>query len=497
MILSDLVAGFPVDLAGAGHTEVGHLRYDSRLVEPGDVFVAVRGFHVDGHSYLNQAARAGAIALLGEAAAPIVPVPYLRVDDSRAVLAQLAARLAGYPARRLGVIGVTGTDGKSTTCHLIDAVLRAAGLATGRITTIDFQLGGREWDNSSRQTTPESPEIQTFLGELAAQRGDWAVIETSSHALELHRVDGCQYDVGVFTNLSPEHLDFHHSELGYLRAKARLFEMVNDSVAKGRPKAAILNADELATFFLASISKRPVITYGLGRRADIQAVDVVTEGLRNSFTVVADGEAVAVRPQLVGSFNISNCLAAFGVARALGIDLATARRGIEGVSGVPGRMEVVDEGQDFGLVVDYAHTPESLRKVLNVLRPLTRRRLIVVFGSAGERDTAKRPRLGATAAELADYAVITDEDPRGEPSDRILDEIAAGMTAVGWREPKHFVRLADRRLAVHHAVELAQPGDVVLLAGKGHESCILVGDCKLPWNERQVARDAIAARGRP
>ncbi|MBX5450730.1 UDP-N-acetylmuramoyl-L-alanyl-D-glutamate--2,6-diaminopimelate ligase [Thermogemmatispora sp.] len=515
MILKTLLAALPSPplaiYAGGALSEtaaieqlaVTQLAYDSRRVEPGTLFFAVPGTHTDGRRFLAEAAAHGAVAALGESlegfAVSPLPLPYIEVADVRSALADLAAAFYGYPARQLWTIGVTGTDGKTTTCNLICTILEAAGIATGLMTTANFKMKGTEWENTTRQSTLEALEIQALLRRMLDAGVSHVVIEATSHGLELARVRGCEFDVGVVTNITSEHLDFHGTVENYRRAKARLFEMLDPERRKALPTraAAVLNRDDSSFAFLLPFCRAPVLDYGIDTPATFQATELTlgAAGTRFAVRFPHESQPVSMTTRLVGRFNVSNCLAAIATTYHLGLTPSEIAQGLAQARGVSGRMEHVVAGQPFSVIVDYAHTPDSLQKVLATLRPLTPGRLLVVFGSAGERDVQKRPAMGAVAAQMADFFVITDEDPREEDRQKILQEIAAGAKAAGKLEGRDFLCIADRRTAIATALAIARPGDTVLLAGKGHEQSIIVGREKLPWNERQVAREELQRLG--
>ncbi|HKW79190.1 MAG TPA: UDP-N-acetylmuramoyl-L-alanyl-D-glutamate--2,6-diaminopimelate ligase [Candidatus Limnocylindria bacterium] len=480
---------------GAGEIDIRSLVYDSRKAAPGTLFVAIAGFHRDGHEFIADAVKRGASAVVAERRSR-VRAPLAVVPDSRAALADLAAELFDHPTRRLRLVGVTGTDGKTTTVHLISDVLEAAGERTGFATTVDFKLAGHAWENATRQTTQEAVEIQEFFAELLVAGGTWGVLEATSHSLALRKVRGCEVDIAVFTNLTPEHLDFHGTLQGYLDAKAILFEMLSTGTDKGVPKAAVLNADDPHWRYLADkAAAARVITYGIDAHADVQGTVLSADASGSRVRIAHHEQQVEVALPLVGRFNVHNALAAAAAGIAAGVPLATAKTALEKARPVRGRMERVDAGQPFSVIVDYAHTPESLDKVLSLLRPLTKGRLMAVFGSAGERDRAKRPRLAEAAARHADLFVITQEDPRLEDRAAILKEIEAGAVAAGKRAGDDYLVIDDRASAVREAIKRAGPGDTVLLAGKGHEASIIVGEEKMPWDEAGAARTALRELG--
>ena len=501
---------------GDARVPISGIAYDSRAVEPGALFVALRGAVTDGHRFLPEALGRGASAALTEAPADD---PRLRcnvvVPDTRAALAQVAAIFYRHPSRRLGLVGVTGTKGKTTTSFMIEALLAEGGHRTGLISTVDLKIAEDRWRNPLHQTTPESLDVQRYLREMVDTDVEWAVLETSSHALALHRVDGCAYDVAVLTNITHEHLEFHRSYANYYDAKARLFDLLAAAPAKDppRPRWAVLNRDDPgAASLLGRAGDVPQLTYGLSAGCDVRAegveavsiaafrhderdAGVVPVGQGSTFRIRSPWGDFPVRLQLPGRFNVYNALAAATVALALEVPPGAIAAGLAGFAGVPGRLQRIEEGQPFLVVVDYAHNPDSLAQVLRLLRSLVPGRLIALFGSAGERDVAKRALMGRVCAELADFAIFTDEDPRRESPEAILAHIAAGAAAGGWVEGRHYERIADRREAITRACAIARPGDGIVLAGKGHEHAIEYAEHEIPWNEAEEARAALARLG--
>lgn len=471
------------------------IAYDSRKVAPGSLFVAIEGFHRDGHDFVADAVKRGAVAVVAQRKVR-TKVPVAVVADSRAALADLAAELFDHPTRKLKLVSVTGTDGKTTTVHLISDVLEAGGESTGFATTVDFKIADHVSTNDTRQSTQEAVEVQEFFAELLVAGGTWGVLEATSHALALRKLRGTEVDIAVFTNLSPEHLDFHGTLQSYLEAKGILFDMLRQGADKGVPKTAVLNADDPHWQYLVDrAAGATILTYGIDAHADVQGTVLSADASGSRVRVEARGETAEIALPLVGRFNVQNALAAIAAGVAAGVPLAKARDALQRAKPVRGRMERVDRGQPFSVIVDYAHTPESLDKVLALLRPLTKGRLIAVFGSAGERDRTKRPRLAEVAAKHADFFVITQEDPRLEDPGTILAEIEAGATAAGKTRGTDYEVIDDRKDAVRDAMRRAQAGDTVLLAGKGHETSIIVGEEKRPWNEAEVARDALRELG--
>jgi UDP-N-acetylmuramoyl-L-alanyl-D-glutamate--2,6-diaminopimelate ligase len=494
--LGPLLASAKVPIpAGAEELDVRAIAYDSRKAAPGSLFVAIEGFHRDGHDFVADAVKRGAVAVVAQRKVR-TRAPVAVVADSRAALADLAAELFEHPTRKLKLVGVTGTDGKTTTVHLVSDVLEAGGESTGFATTVDFKIADHLSPNDTRQSTQEAVEIQEFFAELLVAGGTWGVLEATSHALALRKLRGTEVDIAVFTNLSPEHLDFHGTLQSYLETKGNLFDMLGQGTDKGVPKTAVLNADDPHWQYLVDrAAGAKVITYGIDAHADVQGTVLSADASGSRVRVEARGETVEIALPLVGRFNVHNALAAIAAGIAAGVPLAKARDALQRAKPVRGRMERVDRGQPFSVIVDYAHTPESLDKVLALLRPLTKGRLIAVFGSAGERDRTKRPRLAEVAAKHSDFFVITQEDPRLEDPATILAEIEAGATAAGKTRGTDYEVIDDRRDAVRDAMRRAQPGDTVLLAGKGHEGSIIVGEDKRPWNEAEVARDALRELG--
>jgi UDP-N-acetylmuramoyl-L-alanyl-D-glutamate--2,6-diaminopimelate ligase len=499
----------PADVGALRDVLVRGVAEDSRAVSGGTLFVAVPGFHVDGHDFVARAAAAGAAAAIVERPVPGVAIPQLVVEAARPALAAAAAWWWDDPSRDLGVIGITGTDGKTTTSFLAVAALEAAGLSAGLVGTVETRVGAERERHEAHVTTPGAPELQSMLRAMAANGNAAAVLETTSHALELGRVLGIAYDAAIFTNLTHEHLDLHGTFERYRAAKLRLFAALAEGpgnpakVVAGRawPKLAVLNRDDPAVGWFEVAAREAgatVLTYGTDPAADVHAVAVEEDAhsLRIRYAAPSGERSLVLR--LAGRFNVHNALAVVALADGLGLDPAAVRAGLEGVRGVPGRMERIDAGQPFGVIVDYAHSPASLQGVLDLLAPVAAARagsLIAVFGSGGERDTAKRAVMGRIAGERCRLVVAADEDPRGEDRHAIVDEIVRGAEEAGRRRGVDVLGIADRREAISAAFERARPGDVVLLAGKGHEPTILYADHAIPWDEAGVAREILASMG--
>ncbi len=502
MRLGDLTAGLEAcETLGDAGVEIESIEFDSRLVVPGALFVAMRGGYTDGHAFLRQAREAGAVAAVVETATDGDIDGYsavVRTSDSRALLAQLATRYYRQPSSAMTVIGVTGTDGKTTTSHFIEAMCRHAGRTTGLIGTVVVRVGADTDLHESRQTTPESLHIQHYLAEMRDHGVDLAVVEATSHGLELHRLDGCEFDIGVVTNVTHEHLDFHGSIENYRRAKAGLFRRVAAARQNGKLGIVVVNADdEGARSLVPDAGDCRVIRFSTRAAAatDVSAEQIEPHATGSYFLLRTPAGSHPAAIQLPGGYNVANAVAAAATGVALGLPLDVVAEGIGSLTAVPGRMETVDAGQPFTVIVDYAHTPDAIRSVLREARTLTDRRVLVVFGSAGERDRAKRQIQGAVAVTDADFAVFTSEDPRFEDPDAIIADIAAGAVEAGGRRGVDFECIEDRRQAIALALERARSGDVVVLAGKGHERSMIYGSDKRPWNEPAVAHTLLRGLG--
>jgi len=498
-------------------TTVASVSLDSRLVVPGSLFVAVPGARADGHEFVPAAVAAGACAVVVERPQEGIPVPQVVVESARPALATAAAWAAGFPSRGLCVVGVTGTDGKTTTSFLARGVLEAAGMRCGLVGTVERVVGGRPVGGFVHTTTPEAPELQAELAAMVAAGDRAVVVESTSHGLAQDRVGEVAYDVALITNLTHEHLEFHRTHEAYRAAKRRLFEALavgDANPEKGWGKTGIVNVDDawaaefveatrgsgarLVTYAGAGLPAGNAAGLPAGGEADIRLAGLEVRPGGFVLDVVTPRWRGPVGLRLAGRFNAANALAAVAVGEALGLDPAATRAGIESIDRVTGRMERIDSDAPFTVLVDFAHTPHSLELVLDELAPLARSGgggLIAVFGSAGERDTVKRPVMGRVAAERCRLTVVTDEDPRSEDRVAICEEIAAGAEAAGAQRGESLLVIPDRGEAIAAAFERARAGDVVVLAGKGHEQTIEMAGGDLPWNERAVAETVLRARG--
>jgi UDP-N-acetylmuramoyl-L-alanyl-D-glutamate--2,6-diaminopimelate ligase len=485
----------PVPISIPEDVVITGIAIDSRKVQPGDLFIATRGRQFDAHRFIPQAIRKGAVAVVGMETGVLLDIPYIQVVNSRQAVAHLAAAFYDFPARKLRVIGVTGTDGKTTTCNLLYKILIAAGLKVGMISTVNAVIGDQVLDTGFHVTTPDSPDVQRYLAKMVSAGLTHVILETTSHGWAQYRVDACEIDVGVVTNITHEHLDEHGSYQNYLTAKARLFESLAVTVPKpwGNPRLAVLNADDSSFGYLKNIHPSPCQSYGLSPGADITAKDIHSDLTGIRFTAFGSGWDVMVTSKLVGAYNILNCLAALTVAvSGLGINPGLASDGIARLEGISGRMELIDLGQNFTAIVDFAHTPNALKNAIATARKLTNGKVIVAFGSAGLRDTVKRYLMAEIGAENADLTILTAEDPRTEPLDRILEEMAVGARSKGSVENETFWTIPDRRKAIRFSLSLALPGDVVMVCGKGHEQSMCFGEIEYPWDDRLAMRAALA-----
>lgn len=488
----------------ASSERVRGVAYDSRTIQPGDVFVAVAGARNDGLEYAAEAVRRGAVAIVAERAVDL-NVPQVLVDAPRAALAVASAWLYGNPSRELGVVGVTGTDGKTTTCFLIRSMLMACGLPAGMITTVTTVIGDQAI-GYSRETTPESPVVQGYLRGMVEAGDHIAVLESTSHGLALDRLAEVAYDVAVLTNVTHEHLDLHGTIEEYVAAKRSLFDRLavgHRNPDKGWPKSAVVNIrDQHAATFLSASHRagaRP-LTYSADPRL---VADVCATAVRDDRTGLSVGVRTArwegeIRVDLAGAYNADNVLAAVGVGEALSLDPDRMKSGLASVRAVPGRMERIEAGQEFEVYIDFAHTAAALALVLDGLAPVASSRgagLIAVFGSSGERDVLKRPMMGRVAGERCRVAVLTNEEPRGEDEMSIIEQIAAGAEQAGMRRHRDLFLITDRAAAIGKAFAVAQPGDIVVLAGKGHEQAMEMAYGTIPWNEAEIARQTLKAMG--
>ena len=493
MLLSELIESLSEkQQIGSGNPEITSIAYDSRRVDAGALFVCVRGERFDGHDFVDDALRKGACAVAAENSARIGNshrgLPIVLVPDARRAMPVLANRFFGYPSRRIRLVGVTGTKGKTTTTYLVEGALRQAGWRAGVIGTLGARIQGQFIPLD--RTTPESVDLQKLLARMVSERVSAAIMEVSSHALAMCRTEGCEYDVGIFTNLTHDHLDFHGTLDDYLEAKLTLFDTYPRSSKKRF--TAVINADDPSSDRVRERTCGEVVTYGIRKPANIKAENVSATADGVSFDVSCPAGQDHIDLKIGGVFNVYNSLAAIGAALSLGLDMEQLKAGLESVTSVAGRFESVDCGQDFGVIVDYAHSPDSLENVLRSARELTSGRLIVVFGCGGDRDRAKRPVMGKIAAGLADVCVITSDNPRSEDPKAIIDEILRGTDG----RHAEVQAIVDRREAIQQTLGLARPGDLVIIAGKGHETYQIFRDRTVHFDDREVVREVLSSLGR-
>lgn len=499
MNFSGLLNGVDIlDVSGDISGDASGLCYDSRECEEGSVFIAISGAQFDGHDFIRDAVKRGARYIVYDKdGVPAVPgAACIRVRESRLALAGLAKNFYRNPSRSICLIGATGTNGKTTVTYLLESILSAAGCSVGVIGTVNYRYGGMVFP--APHTTPESPDLQRMLREMADAGVTHVAMEVSSHAIDLKRIYGCEYDLGIFTNLSREHLDYHRTMEEYFLVKKRFF----DDVIDGRP--AVVNADDPWGARLREEIRTPVVTFGVGGEADVAPADVVLSIDGIDARIRMTGTEFSMSSPLAGRFNLSNILAAAAAALSLGIPQEDIRSGIGALDIVPGRLERVSGPGEPVVFVDYAHTGDALEKVLETLLEFKKRRIITVFGCGGDRDRTKRPGMGRIAAALSDLAIITSDNPRTEDPLAIIDEVEGGIGAgsaryapediTGGRAGKGYTIVADRRSAIALAVSIADDSDIVLVAGKGHEDYQIVGTRRLPFDDRVVVREALSTR---
>lgn len=508
MRLKELITPLePLNVSGDCEQEILGLHYDSRTVQPGGLFFALRGVAVDGHRFIGAARDAGAVAFVveDESAVP-AGTSFVKVADARRAMALMAATFYGWPTRTLPLIGITGTNGKTTTTYLVEGILAKAGLPAAVLGTVSYRFGERTVP--APHTTPESVELQSTLREFVGMGARSVVMEVSSHALEQHRVDGCLFDVGAFTNLTRDHLDYHLDMESYFASKARLFSelLAPDDVKPLR--RAVINIDDPYGERLAKESACEVITFGLGGGAQVYVRDLKISRDGISGILVAPGWEKPLSSQLLGRFNLYNLLTAAAVGVALNLPPESIVAGLADHRKVPGRLERVENDRGVTLLVDYAHTGDALENVLSTLAELADRRMITVFGCGGDRDPGKRPVMGEVAGRYSDLSIITSDNPRTEEPLTIIEQVREGIVHLGLKEygadelnrgfmDKGFVVVPDRREAIRLAVALAEPADIVLLAGKGHEDYQIIGREKLHFDDREEAVAAFRIKGRP
>lgn len=492
--LKDLFKNYPM-LSPIPDVTISGIAVDSRVVKPGDVFVATSDTN-DGHAFIPQAIDQGAAAIIGTNEIKDLAVPYIQVEDARGAMAHISAAFYGFPANDLTLIGVTGTDGKTSTVNLIYQILLAADLKAGMISTVNARIGDEKMDTGLHVTTPEVFDMQRYLRQMVDAGLTHAVLETTSHGLAARRALGKDFDIAVVTNITHEHLNDHGSYEAYREAKGRLFANLDEPKQKKTPVnlLGVINRDDDKSYdYLRDITQADQLSYGTHPEADLRAEEIINTLDSLGFTVHGPGFDFPVITNLIGNYNVWNCLAAIGATVVgLGIDSEVAQKGIHNLPGVPGRMERIDLGQDFLTVVDFAHTPYGLEAALAAGHLLTEGRVIAIFGSAGLRDKAKRRMMAEISAENADLTILTAEDPRTESLEGILQEMAEGAVEKDGVEGETFWRVPDRGAAIQFALQQAQPGDLVMALGKGHEQSMCFIETEYPWDDRTAMRAALA-----
>lgn len=476
-------------LIGDGETEFAGLEKDSRQVRPGQLFLCVPGFTVDGHAFAEEAVRKGAVAVVTEKLLAL-PVPQLIVKDSRLATAIIADYVYAHPSYQVKVIGVTGTNGKTTTTYLVEQILNDCQKPSGVIGTIEWRYGGKSFP--VKGTTPDAHELHRQLGEMRDAGIEYCAMEVSSHALEQGRVKGCRFRTAIFTNLTQDHLDYHGTMEKYADAKGLFFSRLGNAYSQSveARSYAVLNTDDPASARFGMLTSAEVITYGVERDADVRATDIRITAEGTQFHLQTFRGDTDIHLKLPGKFNVYNALAAIAAALLEDIELDAIKRSLESIPGVPGRVERVKAGQDFAVVVDYAHTPDGLENVLRAVREFAEKRVICVFGCGGDRDRTKRPIMGRIAAQYADMVIVTSDNPRTEEPNRIIADIETGLLEADV-DRERYLLIPDRRAAIKKAVEKASRGDVVLIAGKGHETYQLIGSSVYPFDDRIEAKEAI------
>ncbi len=484
MRLSDLLTGVDFQYQqGSDDVNISMLHYDSRKILPGGLFLCLPGQLTDGHVFIEQAVKNGAVAVVVERGVPVqLGITCVKTTNARKTMARIAANFYDHPSTQLRVVGITGTNGKTTVSHLIQIILEEYGAKTGILGTLYARID--KWQKEYGHTTPESVEVQEFLDMVRQMSGQWAIMEVSSHALEQFRVEEIDFNVAVFTNLTQDHLDYHGTMEEYARAKSKLFSMI--PAVPGY--FCIINGDDPSCSLFTSVCSASYYTYGINNEADVRAVDVDTSLKGTRFMVKTAHKSFPIEMSLIGTFSVYNALAAIAFALAQEIPVEVIQKALHKVRGVPGRFEQVETGGDFTVIVDYAHTPDGLENILKTSRELAENRLIVVFGCGGDRDRSKRPLMGGIAGKYSDYCIVTSDNPRNEDPQKIISDIIPGLETVPGSQ---YVVIPDRREAIRHAIQMACPHDLVIIAGKGHENYQLIKGEKLKFDDRQVAREML------
>lgn len=492
MILKELISPLlTAKVIGDINIDITGIEVDSRKIKKCDLFICLSGYTVDGHDYASQAIDKGAVAILCEKELS-VDVPQIVVKDTRYAMAFISDLFYQHPSHKLKVIGVTGTNGKTTTTYLIEKILADQDHLSGLIGSIKMKIGNEFFD--VKNTTPDANELQKNFSKMLDVKSDYAIMEVSSHALDLGRVRGVNYQIGVFTNLTQDHLDYHGTMDKYREAKGLLFSQLGNTYEskEEKNKYAILNADDNASQYFQRVSAAQIITYGIDNDADVKASNISISAQGTNFTLESFKGKTEIQLKMIGKFNVYNALAAISVGLVEGIPVESIKYSLEAISGVDGRFESVNGGQDFAVIVDYAHTPDSLENVLKTVNEFAKGKIYCVFGAGGDRDKTKRPLMGEIAMKYSDIAIITSDNPRTEDPDKIIEDILIGVKKT--KNNDKYVTIADRKSAIEYAIENAKADDVILIAGKGHETYQILGKEVIHFDDREIARDALRGR---
>ncbi|HBM74362.1 MAG TPA: UDP-N-acetylmuramoyl-L-alanyl-D-glutamate--2,6-diaminopimelate ligase [Clostridiaceae bacterium] len=478
MKLSKVIEGFEsILIKGNIDSEITGIAYDSRSVDEGYAFVCIKGFKTDGHNYINDAVSKGARVVVVESDVEIPKgITALKVHDTREALALMSAAYYGFPSRSMKLIGVTGTNGKTTTTYLIKSILEQNGYKVSLIGTISNIIDGKAIE--AKRTTPESSDLQEMFSQMRDVSTDYCVMEVSSHSLALKRVEGCFFNVGIFTNLTRDHLDFHKTFENYLNAKMKLFK---------QSAVAAVNLDDNYSNEVLSRITTPVIGYSEEDKGDVKASDVEVNSKYTSFTLRYKGESIKIKLTLPGRFNVYNALAAASACIAEGVHLNVIKQGLENVKSVAGRSEVIDSGRGFTIIIDYAHTPDGLKNILKTIREYAKAKVITVFGCGGDRDKTKRPEMGEIAGKLSDFCFVTSDNPRTEDPEAIINDILPGIK----KTSAPYEVVTDRKEAIKRSINKAERGDVVLIAGKGHETYQVLNNRTIHFDEREIINEIL------
>ncbi|MGM8211839.1 UDP-N-acetylmuramoyl-L-alanyl-D-glutamate--2,6-diaminopimelate ligase [Virgibacillus sp. W0430] len=468
-----------------GHLEINKIETDHRNIEQGDLFICIRGFTVDGHDFALAAIENGAVAILAEKELN-VSVPTIVVADTSRALAMVATKFYHFPTQKFPLIGVTGTNGKTTVTYLLESICNYHRMKTGLIGTIQMKIGKQAYP--VKNTTPDALFLQKMFHQMANENVDAVMMEVSSHALDLGRVYGCNFDIAIFTNLSQDHLDYHKDMDDYLRAKSLLFAQLGSHYDEKQRKFAIINYDDPHHGLIQKSTSQAVLTYGCTEGAQVRASNIVLDIKQTSFELETPVGKVKINSNLIGKFNVYNMLAASAAAIAMNVPLSTIKEALQAVKGVNGRFEQVMEGQDFAVIVDYAHTQDSLENVLQTIKQFSKRKVYVVVGCGGDRDRTKRPLMANAALKYADWAIFTSDNPRTEDPEAILADMTNAL------KEDHFEIVKDRKEAIYHAIDLANKDDIVLIAGKGHETYQEVNGIKHDFDDRLIAGKALRSK---